>query len=224
MQAISYMHNRTFAKDAHLNTLIFLPNDYDPLVNKTYPLLLFLHGSGERGEDLSSLQDWVEQIVLPYAPQNDMIIIAPQCPSYHLWGQHLDDLHQLIISMRSLYRVRSTQQYVTGVSMGGGGTWQFALHHPQVVTAIAPICTWGGWRIRDAEQVCQLGEMPIWLFHGEKDSAAPVKESKELMAVLETCNPNAKLTVYPDADHDVWHDVFASSILFDWFLDYTTTT
>jgi predicted peptidase len=103
--------------------------------------------------------------------------------------------------------------YLTGLSMGGYATWAWATLQPGRFAAIAPIA--GGWAPEDA---CKLKELPIWAFHGAKDSVVPVGPHQQMIDAINACGGDAKFTVYPDADHDSWTATYANPELFEWFL------
>ena len=216
-------------RSAETRYLLYLPEDYDARSGKTWPLLVFLHGAGERGTNL--------QLVAVHGPPKlaksgkhfPFIIVAPQCPEGQRWETEslLPWLDQV---MRTL-KVDASRVYLTGLSMGGYGTWKLGLTHPERFAAIAPIC--GGGDMIDAllvsrEKAEALKRLPIWAFHGAKDSVVPLSESERMVQFMKKAGvAEVKLTVYPEADHNSWAETYDNPELYAWFLrhrlDSTTT-
>lgn len=192
--------------------LLYLPPDYyaDEMPR---PLLLFLHGAGERGDDL----DLVKKEGLPkhIARGEDypFIVVAPQQPADGWWDA--GRLSRLLDEIEAGYRVDSARIYVTGLSMGGYGTWALGIAEPERFAALAPICGGG-----EPEAVCALREVPVWNFHGAKDQVIPLAASEEMVEALEACGGNVKFTIYPDADHDSWTETYANPALYAWLLSH----
>ena len=105
--------------------------------------------------------------------------------------------------------------YVTGLSMGGYGTWDLATRYPNRFAAIAPICGGG-----EPARACTVKHLPVWAFHGAKDEVVPLEQSQAMIDALAACDGNARLTVYPDADHDAWTQTYDNPELYDWFLSH----
>ncbi|MBZ0300434.1 MAG: prolyl oligopeptidase family serine peptidase [Anaerolineae bacterium] len=198
-----------------LNYLLYLPPDYES--RESWPLILFLHGRGERGDDL-------EQVKLHGLPrriaQGDhfpFIIVAPQCPASSYWTEELDALNALLDEVIAHYLVDSRRIYLTGLSMGGRGTWFLAGRYPERFAAIAPICGVGlNWQAQE-----RLTNLPVWAFHGEADSVNPVTESINMIRWLREAGGNARLTLYPGVDHDSWTETYHNPELYDWFLSHS---
>lgn len=196
--------------------LLYLPPDYDEN-DEAYPLMLFLHGAGETGSDLEKVKMHGPPKRIEAGEDFPFIVVSPQAPSF---GWNPEALDGLIDDVVANERVDESRIYVTGLSMGGGGTLSLAVAHPERFAAIAPICpafrTRGG---RD-EAVAALKGLPAWFFHGEKDPTVPVDVSKELVADLEDAGAEVKLTLYPDAGHDSWTVTYENPELYEWLLDH----
>jgi predicted peptidase len=206
-----------------LHYLLFLPEVYKEEKNKRWPLMLFLHGAGERGTNLAKVATHGPPKIVKNRRDLPLILVSPQCPSDGIWSD--DGLLGLLDDICRKYRVDQNRIYLTGLSMGGYGTWSLGIKHPDRFAAIAPIC--GGGSIinillPDSGKEAALKRLPVWAFHGAKDSVVPLRESEQMVEALKRAgNQNAKLTVYPEADHDSWTEAYNSQELWDWFLQQT---
>jgi predicted peptidase len=193
-----------------LNYLIYLPKDYDK--QNSWPLLLFLHGSGERGDDLELVKVHGPPKLIGGGKQFPFIVVSPQCPKDQRW--QAVTLTALLDEIVENYKVDQDRIYVTGLSMGGFGTWALAAHTPNRFAAIVPICGGG-----ETYWTRQLTHLPVWVFHGAKDGAVPLRRSEEMVEALKTNGGNVKLTVYPDAGHDSWTETYENPKLYEWLLE-----
>jgi predicted peptidase len=199
--------------------LVYTPADYDKdTTGKRWPVLLFLHGKGERGENLSQLRDTPLLAKLEYDPAFrktfPFIVIAPQCRENDWWSSH--ELARLLDEVEQQYRVDTDREYVTGMSMGGYGTWALANEFPDRFAAIAPVCGGG-----DPDEAARLARMPVWTFHGARDSIVPFWESDRMVKALQALGDEVKFTVYPDAGHDAWSETYTNPELYTWLLSHT---
>jgi len=197
--------------------LLYLPAGYGQS-EQAWPLIIFLHGVGERGDDLEKVKVHGIPKLLEQGKDFPFIVLSPQCPEEGWWGNNkiIDDvLMNLLDDIISQYDVDADRVYLTGLSMGGYGTWDMAGTHPERFAAIAPICGGGRWFYAD-----KLKEIPIWAFHGAKDDVVPLKESQEMVDAVNKAGGDAKLTVYPEADHDAWTVTYDNKELYDWFLEH----
>ncbi len=127
----------------------------------------------------------------------------------------MEVLTGLLDEIDEKYAVDSERIYLTGLSMGGYGTWSLACTYPDRFAAIAPVC--GGGMPYIARN---LKNVPIWAFHGAIDKVVPLKRSEEMVKAVKAAGGNAKLTVYPYADHDSWTVTYDNPKLYDWFLEH----
>ena len=206
----------TFPKTINANYLLYLPKDYETQQQKCWPLILFLHGAGERGKDVNRVASQGLAKMLHKPQDFPFIVVSPQC-AINIWW-HIDDLDMMLDEVVSEYRVDIDRIYVTGLSMGGFGTWALAITYPHRFAAIAPICGGG-----DPTRVCAIKHVPVWTFHGAKDDIVPLERSKEMVEALKKCGGNVRFTVYPEADHDSWTQTYANPHLYDWLLKCTRT-
>jgi predicted peptidase len=200
--------------------LLFLPDGYGVDSTKRWPLILFLHGAGERGTNI-----W---LVAKHGPPKidtakrnlPFIIVSPQCPEGKIWSNDL--LLALLDEIETKYAVDTHRIYLTGLSMGGFGTWSLGLSHPEKFAAIAPICGGGELITLLLADKAQLASLPVWAFHGAKDPVVPLEESERMVALLKKHGvTEVKFTVYPEAQHDCWTETYANPELFEWFLKHS---
>lgn len=213
---------KTITRTVSLEYMLRLPPGYDAKGSeaKRWPLLLFLHGAGERGTNLPVVLKHGPWQFLEAHPELPFIVIAPQCPAGEVWSN--EALLALLDEVGAKLRVDSRRVYLTGLSMGGYGTWSLGITHPERFAAIAPIC--GGGEtvyVRSASRTCKeaLQSLGVWAFHGAKDPIVPVTESERMIDVLKkTGVMDVELTVYPEALHDSWKPAYADAKLYEWLL------
>lgn len=208
------------AKTVRLNYLLHLPVDYGQDATKRWPLILFLHGAGERGDDLELVKKHGIPKIVEQRPDFPFIAVSPQCPADSWWNFQFDALEGLLDQVASQYAVDRSRIYCTGLSMGGFGAWHLAIERPGRFAAIAPICGGLMWYLRP-ESVCALKNLPVWAFHGAKDEVVPLESSQRLVDVLKACGGNVRFTVYPEAGHDSWTETYNNPELYTWFLQHS---
>lgn len=191
-----------------LKYLLYFPRDYRK--DKKFPLMLFLHGSEERGNRLELVKRHgppkiVETKDLPF------IIISPLCPSRRYWMPNplMETLNEVIQETNA----DKERIYGTGISMGGYGIWDLAIQFPETFAALAPVCGGG-----DESKVYRIKDVPTWVFHGAKDDTVPLSESATMVQELMKAGGMVTFTIYPDADHDSWTETYNNNKLFEWFL------
>jgi len=213
-----------FKKTRTLNVdyLLFLPADYSRKSGKTWPLILFLHGAGERGTDPRKVAIHGPFKYVEEHPDFPFVLVGPQCPEGKLWSN--DILLEVLDEIIQKYKINLGRIYLTGMSMGGYGTWNLGLTSPERFAAIAPIC--GGAEmislsLTSRERPQELKNLPVWAFHGAKDPVVLVEESERMIEALKKVgNKDVKLTVYPDAGHNSWTKTYDNPELYDWFLQH----
>jgi len=198
--------------------LLSLPKDYGDKPKKQWPLILFLHGAGERAQN--DMQLLRKHGIPRVAEEQDLpfVTVSPQCAPNSWWSEHLDGLCALLDETMARYRVDRTRVYLTGISMGGFGSWHLGVEHPDRFAAIVPICGGGLWPFGFPERVRVLKDTPVWVFHGAKDPLVALDESERLVKVLKECGGNVQFTVYPEADHDSWTETYNNPLLYEWLL------
>jgi len=200
-----------------MDYLLYLPDEYAES-NRDWPLILFLHGAGERGNDLEKVKiHGPPKLIAGQNKEFPFVIASPQCPQGDWWSSDVQiaSLDALLSELISQHRIDRDRVYVTGLSMGGFGTWRLAVEYPERFAAIAPICGKG-----DPKRAGRIGQLPIWVFHGAKDEAVPIKHSEEMVAALKKSGSDVKFTVYPDAGHDSWTTTYNNPELYEWFLKH----
>ncbi len=205
--------SKNITKNISVNYILHFPDNYKKQ-KQDWPLIVFLHGSGERGDDLSKLGIHGP---LKYAENGNKlgaVILAPQCPEKEVWD--MDVLSTLIKEVVLKHRINFTRVYLTGLSMGGYGTWELALEHPEMFAAIAPIC--GRINYTFIENIRKLKDKPIWVFHGGKDEVVPVSNSERIIKALKNVGAHPKYTVYPNAGHDSWSKPYSDPDFYSWLL------
>ncbi len=198
-------------KPDRLSYWLYLPKGYSYHFEK-YPLVLFLHGKGERGSDPNLL--FIHGIPKQIKNGQDFpfLVLAPQLSiEQENWNE--DELYLLLENIISKYKIDPDRIYLTGLSMGGNGVWKLAQKYPNYFAAIAPISGWG-----DVSQVCKLKEIPVSVFHGDRDAVVPPKNSIDMVERLKLCSKNITFTLYKDTGHDAWSSTYHSPEFYHWLL------
>lgn len=204
----------------------------EPKKGKMYPLVLFLHGAGERGNDnKAQLRHGVTAILKGASDLKEpCFLMAPQCPSDSWWAPIdradmrlaaaskpnalLEAVVARIDELVKSHPIDPQRIYLTGLSMGGYATWDLLGRLPGKFACAVPICGGG-----DPTLVSKYKNTPIWAFHGEKDSVVPVRTSIEMIEALEKASATPKHTWYPDLNHDSWTVTYANPELIRWMFD-----
>lgn len=216
MTQLLHRLQREITKQVHINYLLYLPDEYEEEPTVKWPLLLFLHGAGERGNDIELVKRHGPPQLVENGENLPFVIVSPQCPEESFWEIERDAIIALLDAVCETYRIDECRIYATGLSMGGFGTWNLAADYPNKFAAIAPIC--GGGNL---QQAVQLTHTPIWAFHGEQDDIIPVEKSSEMVDAVTTAGGNAKLTKYPKANHDSWTETYQNPELYQWLLSHS---
>jgi predicted peptidase len=191
--------------------LLYLPEGYKTSDQK-WPLLLFLHGAGETGEMLDLVKKNGPPKLIEFGKSFPFIVVSPQCPDDQIWS--VDVLDMLLDEMARRFRVDTNRIFVTGLSMGGTGTWDLAMAYPERFAAIVPVCG----RV-DPEGASKIKDLPIWVFHGAKDDVVPPEVSENMVKALKALGSPVKFTLYPDAGHDAWTETYTNPELWDWMME-----
>lgn len=210
-----------------LNYRLLKPAGYD--ASKSYPLVVFFHGAGERGSDnvrqlVHGMGDFASDEIRAKYPA---FVIAPQCPEGKKWvevpwsdGSHslpkepsepMQLTLELIESLQKEFSIDKSRLYVTGLSMGGFGTWDIISRHPERFAAAAPICGGG-----DAAQAKHIAKLPIWVFHGDSDTAVKTQRSRDMVAALKEAGGEPKYTEYENTGHNSWTPTYKNPEFYAW--------
>ena len=192
---------------------VALPEGYDADPDWAWPLLVFLHGAGERGDSLD--------LVRVHGPLSErrqgrdlpFVIVAPQVPAGGRWT--VGRVAAAIDAALAAYRIDADRVYVTGLSMGGYGTWEAIERLPDRIAAAVPICGGG-----NPIGIGAAREVPVWAFHGALDPVVPISASVVLVTRLRAAGGDVRFTVYPDAGHDAWTETYATPEVYDWLLSH----
>lgn len=196
-----------------LEYLIYLPKDYVQDSKTKWPMILFLHGAGERGDNTEFVKLWgppkiADEREFPF------IVLSPHCPGDKSWANLLLPVKELLDEIIIKYRVDLSRIYVTGLSMGGYGTFLMMENYPQYFAAYAAI-TGGG----NPMAVERYADVPGWLFTGDQDNVVPSWNSSVMADSLKAHGADVKLTIYKGLGHWLaWEPAYRESGLFDWFL------
>jgi predicted peptidase len=195
--------------------LVFLPDDY---FNKArWPVILFLHGQNESGRDLNKVRSHGLPKFVETRKNFPFIVVSPQCLEGAFWSddEEIQFLDALLAEVLAHYRADPERVYVTGLSMGGYGTWRLAMEYPSRFAAIAPIC--GGGLQRKAGKIKDL---PVWVFHREQDQNVPLDASARMVRALRRHGSDVRFTIYPGQGHDAWTRTYRNPRLYEWFLSH----
>jgi poly(3-hydroxybutyrate) depolymerase len=203
---------------ARYDYLTYLPKDYEREAVARWPAIIFLHGGSSRGNDLKRVKaggipDWIER-----GKELPFIVIAPQCPIDKRW--ETDDWFDILYSeITTRYRIDTSRIYLTGLSLGGSGTWYVAMKHPSTFAAIAPISGKTSHIQFILDSAGSLAGLPIWIFHGKDDEIVDVKETRDIVGRLDQCNVSYSLSILDGRKH--WQtswEVYGEDYLYRWFL------
>jgi predicted peptidase len=192
-----------------MNYLLYLPDGYEE--RESWPLLVFLHGSGERGSDLELVKKHGPPKLIDAGRKFPFIVVSPQCPTGRTWESL--PLVALLNELEQQYKVDPDRVYVTGLSMGGTGTWRLASVAAERLAAIAPICGRG-----ETFLAGNLAKLPIWVFHGDQDSSVPLENSAEMVEAVREMGGTVEFTVYPGVGHDSWTRTYENPEFYEWLL------
>jgi predicted peptidase len=200
--------------------VVFVPKGYDG--TKEYPIILFLHGAGETKQP-NAKKDGKKPVEVGIGPaikkrEKDFpfIVVIPRAEGFG-WGADTANARRALAMLDAVekeYKTDPKRQYLTGLSMGGFGTWSIAAAHPQRWAAIVPVC--GGGNPKDAEKI---KDIPTWAFHGDADTAVPVRRSRDMVEALKKAGGTPKYTEYPKVGHNSWDRAYGTDDLYKWMLE-----
>ena len=195
----------------------YLPKDYDE--NKTYPLVFFLHGAGERGDDLDvASRHGFMKYVREEGKDYPFIFVAPQCPNDKYWGCYTESLIAFLDYICDTLPIDRRRVYLTGLSMGGTGTFMLAMAAPERFAAIAPVCGSGIYWYGGV-----LVDIPVYMYHGDSDDIVPIHESISMLNSINKRGGNAKLKICYGVGHNAWDIAYAGDELAEWLLSHKKT-
>jgi predicted peptidase len=211
-------------RDVAIPYMLFVPQGYKA-TGKPWPLLLFLHGLGESGNG----GDELERVKIHGPPgfvetrlDFPFVVVSPQLPPPKGGMEDVPtawkaaELIQLVDHVQKQLNIDPTRVYVTGLSMGGFGTWRLVAKYPERFAAAVPIC--GGGEFTDMAK--SLRRVPIWAFHGKLDAVVPVSKSEEMVNAVRRAGGDVRLTIYPDVEHNSWKPTYDNPEVYKWLLSH----
>ncbi len=192
--------------------LLYLPEAYAAEPEQEFPLLLFLHGGGESGNDLDRVKTHGPPSMIDQGLSFPFLVLTPQNPyPKKFWNETA--LIALLDTVTEQYRVDRSRIWIAGMSRGGYGAWRMAIQYPDRFAALVAICGetpdhYAGW----------LGDLPIWVFHGEEDRTIAIRESDEMVAALRKNGNPVRYTRYPGTGHNAWDQAFSDPALYEWLM------
>ncbi len=212
-QASSNQTEQTILLGGSKNTryLLYLPQEYER-GGEPWPLILFLHGGGEAGGDLSLVKREGLPRLLEQGKHLPFVVVSPQS-ARKAWS--IPDLILFLDEIKRTHRVDRERIYATGLSTGAYASWLLAIHHPDRIAAIAPVTTH-----KKPPDICKMKSVPAWAFHNAGDGRAPPSVTRKIVEALEACGGEVKLTIYPRKGHDAWSETYGRPDLYEWFLKH----
>jgi predicted peptidase len=210
-------------KTTCLNQQFLLYTPKGNSAKKKSPLIVFLHGMGERGDNIQGVKKHGPPKIAEKQKDFQFMVVSPQC-SKDTQGKkgkkgkgwwNVQDIEHLLDYVKKTYHVDENRIYLTGLSMGGFATWKVAAEMPGEFAAIAPIC--GGGNPKDA---AKYGQLPIWVFHGDADTRVKIQSSQRMVDAVKAAKGNVKFTIYPGVGHNSWSKTYANPALYAWFLSH----
>lgn len=192
-----------------------LPEDYSS--EKVFPMIVFLHGAGERGNGRDELHLIKKEGICRYLAEGKTypaIVLCPQCPRRLVWDNLVFELKELIDYIADSFHADRHRISLTGISMGGYGTWQMGMTYPNFFSALAPVCSGGfSWRSEN------LITTPVWAFHGTADPAVPWRNSQEMVEAVNAKGGSARLTLFEGVVHESWDCAYLQTDVISWLLE-----
>lgn len=212
---IEYSKTSKFTKEAtELGYILTAPSDIKE--GEELPLIIFLHGAGERGDNLDMLKVYCVPKLFTKNQEHDGIrafTISPQCPQEHTWIDFKSELFALFDEIIEKYPIDKSRVSLCGISMGGFGTWELALSEPWRFSAIAPLCgggmNWRAWYVKD---------IPIRVYHGRRDDIVPLSQSEAMVNSVRLQGGNVEFIIYDDLSHNCWDRAFEETDLIKWLV------
>lgn len=211
--------------------VVYVPGDYEPSL--AWPMIFFLHGAGERGNDgLKQTQVGIGRAIRFYPERFPAIVVFPQCPEDKFWDAILPAMESMLTRTQEEYHIDAQRIYLTGLSLGGYGTFLWGGMKADTFAALMPIC--GGGRLEDITKhaaiasedvfgnfdtrVNNLATLPIWVFHGAEDTTVPAERSREMVELLKEAGGTVQYTEFEGVDHNSWDPAYDLKKATDWLL------
>lgn len=211
-QQAAWATSGSLTLQATLRHWLYLPQGYHEQRDRAWPLIVFLHGSGERGQVLDKVKAHGLPKLIAAGQSVPAIVVSPQCDDDIDWDPHL--LHAMLLALRAQWRIDPRRVTATGLSMGGGGCWDWATAYPDDLAGIAPVCGYGR-----SLRLARMRAVPVRAYHGAADTVVPLDAQQSLVRTLRELGGQADLTIYPDVGHDAWNPAYADAGLVPWLLN-----
>lgn len=218
---LGFVHRVHKNSDGHESKyVVFVPHDYkaDDTSDKRWPVIVFLHGAGERGDDGQ------KQVTVGLGPairrreaQFPFIAVFSQCLPNGRWQADSPDGDRamaILAEVEKEYKTDRDRVYLTGLSLGGMGTWSLSMKYPDRFAALVPICGRG-----DTSQAAKIAKLPIWCFHGDADRAVTVEGSRSMIAAIKEAGGSPRYSEFPYVGHNSWDPAYATGELYSWLLE-----
>ncbi len=212
---IQYSKSNSFKREStSLGYILTSPDNIK--ADERLPLIIFLHGAGERGDNLDLLKVYCIPKLFSQNPEYDGVrafTLSPQCPTEHTWIDFKTELFALFDEIIQKYPIDKSRVSLCGISMGGFGTWELALSESHRFSAIAPLCgggmNWRAWYVKD---------IPIRVYHGRRDDVVPLSQSEAMVNSIRLQGGNVEFTIYDDLGHNCWDRAFEETDLIKWLV------
>ncbi len=231
MKTTGYLNKTVAVNETEDQYVVYVPEDYT--ADRAWPLIVFLHGAGERGDDNETpLKQGIVNAIKKDPTRFPAIVLIPQCPKEQDWNTCHDSLDAQMAATQEQYNIDNKRIYLTGLSMGGYGTWLWGAIHTDTFAALMPIC--GGGDPYDIQKLLNVGggnpygsmasrlralaTVPIWAFHGGSDSVVPVERSRDMVAAIKERGGNIKYTEFEGVDHNSWDKAYQETESIEWLL------
>ena len=199
--------------------LLYLPEGYEDHPEKTWPLIFFLHGYGDRGDNIFLLAKASPFMFIREKGPLPFIIVAPLLTAFEGYSSFPEAyMDGVLAEIQADYQVDPKRIYLTGLSMGGEATYRFALHAPDTFAAIAPLSAY--LNHSEASAMKRIKDVPIWAIHGAEDTVVPLARAQQPVEALKEAGNDIRFTVLQGHDHDVWTDTYSDPTFYDWLLRY----
>lgn len=209
---VQYLDKQFDSEKSSLKFILTTPTSFDK--SEKLPLMVFLHGAGERGEDLNAIKRYcIPKLFTNNQDYNGMraITLSPLCPVERTWYDYKWQVISLIKQIAEEYNVDTDRISLSGISMGGFGTWEIAMQAPELFSAIAPVCgggmNWRAWYVRN---------LPIRVYHGRLDDVVPIAQSETMVNSVRVHGGSVDFTIYDDLGHCCWDRAFEETDLISW--------
>jgi len=222
--ATGFINMITVAGDMEQPCVLYVPRDYDP--KQEWPLVVFLHGVGECGNDgIRHTEVGIGKAIRRNPKRFPCLVLFPQCPKDYVWeevypgwadgaGNALPFVDDAIAQVLAHYSIDRDRISLTGLSMGGFGTFVYGAQRIDTFSALMPIC--GGGRVEEAGTLARL---PMWVFHGADDTVVPPRLSREMVDAIKAAGGDIQYTEFPDTDHNSWDKAYGKRQAIEWLLE-----